>query len=363
MKIALLNLPVDNNFGGNLQRYALIKTLEKMGHEVIFLYCHSSPHRVSFFTLLFRYLKRIIKKYLIYKKDTVIFEERNRTEKKQKNLRITRVFIEQNCKTSVPIYDKNELIKYLKENSYDAIVVGSDQVWRKRIAHEYGVSTYFLDFLKDNYSIKKIAFAASFGTDENELTSEEISQLGRLYTCFNAVSIRERSGIDLIKEYGWRNPKAWTLLDPTFMLKTCEYKQLIKKNKTKQSQGNMFCYILDPNDEKKSVASEEARRRNLKPFYASLNNTEDFSIYQWLRSFDDAKFVVTDSFHGVVFSIIFNKPFRLIKNPIRGNSRFESLCESLGINDDTENVNWQVVNNLIVANRHKSELFIKEALN
>lgn len=85
------------------------------------------------------------------------------------------------------------------------------------------------------------------------------------------------------------------------------------------------------------------------------------SIEQWLRSFRDAQYIITDSYHGLVFSIIFNKPFTLIRNEKRGNARFDSLLKTLDISTDN-NINWTKVNSNIQTEREKALLFIKKSL-
>jgi hypothetical protein len=362
MKIALLNLPLDNNYGGNLQRYALVTTLEKLGHQVTFLQCESVVHKEPEYKLIPRYVKRILKK-ILFNRDTEIFAERNRYEQTLKNNQTAVQFVHKHLTCSESLHNKEELTRYVQSGNFDAVVVGSDQVWRKRIAHEYGLSTYFLDFLGENQSIKRVAFAASLGTDVNELSSDEISELGKFYSRFDAVSIREQSGIALLESYGWNEPRPEQLLDPTFMLAKEDYVSLIRSGETLPSEGKMFCYILDKSAEKADVIAEESEKRGLKPYYASIADSTEFSIYQWLRSFEDAGFVVTDSFHGVVFSIIFNKPFRLIRNPFRGNARFESLFDVLGISGNTDNLDWDKINANIECQRKKSIHFLETALN
>lgn len=359
MKIALLNLPLDNNYGGNLQRYALIKTLERMGHEVTYLLCKSNFDDISLSHAIARSCKRAIKKYIL-NYEVGIISEMKRRNIKLANDKKTLSFVCDNINVSTPIHNKKELIEFSKNNTFDAYIVGSDQVWRKKITQEYGLHTYFLDFLYDIQSLK-IAFAASLGTDENELSEDEIKGLRHYYCKFNFTSVREISGADLLHQYKCDIPVPTVLLDPAFLLSKDDYKQLINKGCTKQSRGNMFCYILDSNKYKRKIINDESKYRNLKPFYASLNDECSFSIYQWLRSFEDSEFIVTDSFHGVVFALIFNKPFKYIRNTFRGNARFDSLFQMLGI-DNVENVNWEIINRNINEQKCRQLSFLESSL-
>lgn len=359
MKIALLNLPLDNNYGGNLQRYALIKTLERMGHEVTFLLCMSHFDDISLVHAIARSCKRAIQK-IILKKEVGIVSEAKRRNIKLANDRKTLSFVFDNINVSAPIYSKKELRDFSENNKFDAYIVGSDQVWRKKITREYGIKTYFFDFLYDQ-QLLKIAFAASLGTNENELSDNEIEELKHYYSKFDFTSVREESGAELLNQYRFDKPAPTVLLDPTFLLSKDDYRNLINKGRTIPSSGNMFCYILDRNEHKRKIINDESKKRDLKPFYASLNDECSFSIYQWLRSFEDSEFIVTDSFHGVVFSIIFNKPFKYIRNTFRGNARFDSLFQMLGI-DNIDNLNWEVINNNIKEQKWRQMSFLESSL-
>lgn len=358
MKIALLNLPFDNNYGGNLQRYALVKMLESMGHDVTYLYCVSSVYKIPHLKMPFVIMKRIIRKYVLRQSDCRIFAEKYNARKKEKSNEVAHAFVRRYIKSSPQLKDKQELTEYITNNAFEAFVVGSDQVWRKAITHQYGIATYFLDFLSDNNTCKKVAFAASLGTETNELTRIEIELLGKLYRRFDATSVREDSSLHLLAEYGWNNPEPEVIIDPTFMLDKDSYIKLIEDGNTVPLKADMFCYILDPTAEKSDIIDWESKTRKYESYIMSLDSSSSVSIQQWLRFFHDAKFVVTDSFHGVCFSIIFNKPFRLISNVYRGTARFNSLFRILGIDENTSSLNYGSINHNIKLQVEKSAAFL-----
>lgn len=99
-------------------------------------------------------------------------------------------------------------------------------------------------------------------------------------------------------------------------------------------------------------------KRNLFTNYVSLN--DNVSIEQWLSFFDEAEYVVTDSYHGLVFSLIFNKPFYLIRNSFRGNARFDSLLSTFGLNGDVQNLDWNICNKIISDYKDKAIAFLAE---
>ena len=346
MRIALLNLPIDNNYGGNLQRYALIKVLQDMGHDVEHVQLKSTDKHS--WTIPFRILKRTFVR--IFNHNQEIFIERNRKKKIAEIL----PFYKQYIPHSSEEYDENNIHELCH---YDAYIVGSDQVWRKKISKN-NLPLLFLNFISDR-NIVKLAYSVSFGCDVNELNKSEINLLGELYSRFTAVSVREFSGIDLIKSYGWELPKPIQLLDPTFLLSIDNYKCIIDNNRTSKSKGELFCYLLDPSSEKYDKVRQISSSKGFVPFFCTLNDR--ISIEQWLKSFYDAKYVITDSYHGMVFSIIFNKPFYLFRNEKRGNSRFDTLFNLFKIKD-TENIDWKIVNGVIAYKRSCSIAFLSSNL-
>ena len=286
-----------------------------------------------------------------------VFPEYHRQKQYEHLCEKTDAFYYRYIKHTKKILYKKELYKQL---GYDLYIVGSDQVWRKKIAAIYGIDTFFFDFLPQYSS--RIAYGVSFGTDSNELTDADIKRLLPLYEHFKAVSVREPSGLQLIDSYGWNKQKVDWVVDPTLLLDRNDYKKLITDGKTIKPKGNMFCYILDNSEDKQEIIRAEAQKRHLKPFCLGLS--EPASIEQWLRNFSDSEFVITDSYHGLVFSIIFNKPFILIRNQFRGNTRFNAIFELCDLHsDDGSNLDWHVVNEKIAQKRDFSIQWIKNAIN
>jgi hypothetical protein len=343
MKIALLNLPLDNNYGGNLQRYALIKVLQKMGHEVehINLKFH---YTLPWYKWWYSYPKRIIYKYVFGRKNTCIFIEKMKNNEMKEKMLLTLNFYNKYI-PHTPCCTNIRQVKKYTANKYDAYVVGSDQVWRKGSATQIGLKNYLLNFTK-NEDVGRYAYAVSFGVSGNLLNKKEIVSLASDYSLFNAVSVREQSGLTLLKEYGWNLPIPCLCLDPTFLLSQKDYIDLIEENEVKNLTSNrIFTYILDESEKTKSVIACYREKYKTNIVEVSLHDTSTVSIFQWLNNIRLAKFVITDSYHGCVFSIIFNRPFIFLGNESRGNSRIESLFEMLGINSkETEFIDYEKVN-------------------
>ncbi len=359
MKIAILTLRVDNNYGGHLQRYALSRVLQDMGHDACVLYFRSTWNNDSTKKRIKKAVKNTIKKLLGKTAGHILYwkHEELSWQETRKN---AFPFFQRYISHSELIYSLQSLKRHVCKANYDVLIVGSDQVWRKAYTERWGVERFFLDFAPNNS--RKIAYAASFGRYDMEYNTDELLRLKKLYQQFDAVSVREDTGISILENQGWKNPKAIQVLDPTMLLTREHYMQLIAKGNTYSSNGNMFCYILDITDEISSVIDTLAVEKKLKPFYSLIEGNDRMSIEQWLRSFADAEYVVTDSYHGVVFSLIFNKPFYILENKQRGNARFESLKNMFGLSIDNSHINWKHVNSIVEEYKYISTNFLFDNL-
>jgi hypothetical protein len=216
----------------------------------------------------------------------------------------------------------------VKPEEYDAYVVGSDQIWRESYVHNYLYDT-FLSFTK-GWKVKRIAYAASFGNATWDYSVAQTSACRRLIQMFDAVSVRERSAVDLCREHLGVTPLH--LLDPTMLLTKEDYLQLIHAAHLTKRKGILFSYILNPTEEKLSMVNKIANGRGLTPFvivYRKEDKDVFPSIEAWLNGFNEADFVVTDSFHACVYSTIFGVPYVVFGYDITGLSRMESLLEML----------------------------------
>lgn len=377
MKIGIITHPLHTNYGGLLQNYALQQVLTKLGHEAFTInkrhhdiYTQTWPKRAKW------RIKQIIK-YLIGRKYQPTY----------KGLQIIRnecnKFINRNIHTTPPYLTQEELYNIIEDHRFNCYIAGSDQVWRP----DYAENIYndFLDFCQHQQGIKRIAYAASFGVDSWEFDEEQTKECSRLAKLFDAISVREESGLALCKKH--LGVDAVHLLDPTMLLEKEEYIKLANDASEQKSEGNLFCYILDNNHRIEKAIKEIETKLSLHSFQVKAKNTsqtlkrgEDIKDYiipsptKWLRAFMDAKMVFTDSFHGCVFSIIFNKPFWVIGNKERGNARFDSLLkifnlqnrmigiEDIDKTDLTLPIDWEKVNTIKKEWQEKSFNFLKNNL-
>lgn len=340
MRIAILSLILNTNYGGILQSYALQTALERMGHQVKVIDREAMPE-ISIRQRFTELPKRYLQKYVLCKKIDLWPEQHYRHLKYRERSSETRKFIFRNIHLR-----KCNVLNRLRSSEFDAIVVGSDQVWRPSYFIAWGhIRNAFLAFAS-RWNVKRISYAASFGTDEWEYDGQQTAEVRNLITLFDAVSVREAGAVRLCKDK--LNTDATHVLDPTLLLDRQDYENLILQTETPPINGTLLNYILDDSPEKSSLIDTIASDKNLTPF--RINETESISsdlgrkpVEYWLKAFRDAEFIVTDSFHACVFSVIFHKPFICIGNKKRGLSRFhvfkEKLCLSSNIINDIKEYN------------------------
>lgn len=316
MKVGICTQPLTTNYGGILQNYALQTILKRLGHKVWTI----DYFRFNWLDWFVHILKTLIHKLLGHDRSF------GNTPIAQANLeKPLRRFVDRYISLTKPrtkFYERSVVCKY----GFEAVIVGSDQVWRPN--YNPHIEKSFLSFTK-NLNIKRVAYAASFGTDKWEFDVKQSSLCIPLAQQFDAISVRENSGIMLCEDY--LHVKAEHVLDPTLLLKSDDYFQLCADIEKKKPF--IFAYILDASNQKVDEIRKFAESKGLEYFIMSAGPQvkENDSVEQWLSYFRDAKYIITDSFHGTAFSINFGKEFYVFGNKQRGNSRFSSLLGLLGL--------------------------------
>lgn len=368
MKVGVLTLPFNANIGGNLQGYALIEVLRRMGHQPVLINRRRAPKGVRVDDAL---TKTDTEAPLL--SDTIALSHAP-----------NRAFIEKHiAPISREFYSTAHLGNNVDQYEFDAIVVGSDQVWRPKYAKSI-LFDFFMKFLpEENTRVKRISYAASFGTDDWEYDTDQTAEVASLIKRFSAVSVREDSGVGLCRDH--LGVEARHVLDPTLLLTPEHYARLFSPAQRRQQAGQLLAYILDRNEDKTRVVEELSRRLSISPYSTTglpfgpaippEGDEGDASVEGWLAAIQQAAFVVTDSFHGAVFSILFNKPFIAYGNPKRGMARFVSLMRMLGLEDrlvvqrgeiDVDRmlqpIDWAAVNRRLERLRGESQEFLTSAL-
>ena len=353
-KICILTQPLWHNYGCLLQAYALQKCLKAMNYEVV---TDQYPRRfLSSFGKVKDKSKRMIAHYVLGRK-TVNPNPFYPTEKSwEKICGNTSRFVKERIDT-VDFFNGNQFPSKEMINRFDTFVIGSDQVWRDSYSR---VESYFGDFL-ETYDKKIFSYAASFGLSDWQFDIERTEKLRKLVKKFRSVSVREKDAVELCRDN--LNIEAKWVLDPTMLLSKEDYISLFKDKFPEKSEGNLMTYIFDSSEEKDYLIKLVEAERKLNAFTVMAHENEEFpAVEKWLKGFYDAKFVLTDSFHGMVFSIIFEKPFLVILNKKRGSSRFLSLLSALGLEDrlieQVEDFDTQLLKKDIDYEKIRKKLFV-----
>ncbi len=255
---------------------------------------------------------------------------------------------------------------------YDVLVCGSDQIWNEwfTLNAEGGPTrSYLLDFVPPEK--KRISYAASFGVESlsDETTAVAQPELAK----FNAISVREESGAAIVESMGLA---AKVAVDPTLLLRSDDYERLIGNHKPAETY-RFFPYLLHRSQD----TARQARDYVATTHFAgeALYERGPISVLDWLFHLKNAEFVVTNSFHGVVFCLIFQRPFVVVAVEGVGhgmNGRFDTLLEAVGMEDRilrdydaatidrlySQEIDWSAVSKALDAMRDSSAMFLTEAL-
>lgn len=322
-----------DNYGQILQAYALQRFLRNNGHDAFIIrYNHSACRGIiwwlklpiklmSIFYLLLFDRKRLYLRFQ-FKKQKKISEEENKLHPRNFNL-----FKNRYINFSKKIYNQKTIM--VDPPKADVYIAGSDQIWG-------GLDpVYYLQFAP--LSSKRIAFAPSFGGVKLNNNRKRI--LKRYIDSFSVLGIREKDGVDLCKSLGRED--AFLAIDPTLLLSKNDYSEIAVTNL--DNSDYLFLYMLgNEMDFDISKVYSWAMDRNLKIKYVAsqgqIDNYEKIfpNVDEWIGLIKNAKYVVTNSFHGTVFSLIMNKNFLVV--PLSGafsrmNGRVVDLLTDLGENN------------------------------
>lgn len=335
MRIAILTQPLNTNYGGILQAWALQQVLLRMGHSPITV--DRQYDQQSTLARTPGQVKRFLQDTMLRFSGKTLYQSHIAYIRKLQS-----DFIKENVQRSIPIRSDEALRNYFQSNEFDAIIVGSDQVWRPRYSPR--LQTYFLDFVSNQQtsSLKRIAYAASFGVEEWEYSIKQTNECYDLAQQFDAISVREKSAQELCR-INLGVDAEW-VLDPTLLLDRKDYVHAFGSNTKAETRG-VFTYVLDETPFKTKIISEVQKSLGIPRFKQQphaqqpIIHQSELKAYQypvtsdWVNAFHEAEFVVTDSFHGTVFALLFEKPFIAIANSVRGAARFESLLSLVGMQD------------------------------
>lgn len=387
MKIGIVTYVKCDNYGAELQAYALQWKLNKLGYnaEVIDLQkiekdlaSNASsviPAIVNRFKLLGWKAPWSIFKLIINVLKRKLTAQKNEDNIKAKH-KLFIDFFENNIKHSTKHYTINEIRK-VTGLDYDVYIAGSDQIWN--YMHTDDLDVYFLKFAK-KFKAKRMSYAASISVSHIPESKQELYK--RLVSNIQYLSVRELQGAKIIKELTGRN--AEVVLDPTLLINSHEWKENVAQAPDIKEKY-VLIYTLSGSSYIKRLSQYIANKLNCRIVDMRIDfqkNKEDNTITrydlgprEWVGLLSKAEYVITDSFHGTAFSINFNKPFTTLVNPVSNmNSRVLSILEITKLTDriiydDGKNtmpqnlsIDYTPVNQIIEEWRTKSINFIHKSL-
>ena len=311
MKIGILTFHFSDNFGALLQAYALQEWLSQKGHDVHFLNYHplhveqggsfqvptnSQAIKANLKTLYLK-ISYFIYKYFGNKTQARLFEEFRRE---------TLGVISTTIRDSVDLGAAS--------SNFDLLITGSDQIWSPSVQFGFD-SAYFLKFAPSGRP-RKISYAPSFGRDS--FGDKELNELLPLLNSLDSISVRESSGIEIVKKASGRI--ADCVPDPTFLIE--DYRPLINSS-TSDFSKHIFCYALRTGDGIRQTAERASQFYGAKirsPYnrhrrWREIGTTIHPGPKDWLSELATAEFVVTNSFHGTAFAILLKRPFVVVGLP------------------------------------------------
>lgn len=349
MKIGILTYHRSNNYGALLQGIALREVLARAGHDVTFIDYWPAYHRHMYALFSFHWMmsRKGFGGKMSYLKYCIL-NYKNRKKRK----------------TNLDAFIKENIEPYTSsmDDDYDVIVHGSDQIWRKQPEMNTYNPVYFGKHqIKSN---RKVSYAASMGI----LPKDEISKnLVKGYlSCLDAISVREESLQALVKELGYSNVSHD--LDPTLLLPSDYWVNKFGLKRSKERYA-LYYKIQESFDMKKLRSYVESKGLRLRIIHSKANVAEsDFNIttagpQQFLQMIYGAEMVFTSSFHGLAFSLIFNKPF--YASFVTNAGRAESLLEAVDLSNrllkpktaipsNLRDIDFNAVNQFLQTLRHVS---------
>ena len=310
-RIGVIGVRHENNIGNSLIKYAISIKLKELGYKPYIIGTHWNKRNISFI----------------------------------------------NQTTNLIIIHNN--FSEIKKDDYDVLMVNSDQTWRKFDSNFYDYA--FLKFA-ENWKIKKFVYGASVGFDEWNLSPEDDKVAKKLLRNFTGISVREEGSIKLIEKHFGVKPEL--VLDPTILIDKKYYLKIIRNYKGFKimKKKYIFIYNIIINNYIINAINNATSLFNYESFYFILNKNS--SIHDFLYYIFKSSAVITDSFHGTIFSIIFNKPFITIYDKLNAKERFNSLGNLLGVHDrlfeNGQQINFsQLIKPLNINNKLLNQLKLK----
>lgn len=365
-KIGIITIVDYNNYGNRLQNYALQETLKKLDLDVVSIVNKTELSKISRLKYILNYppkeiLIRVFNK--LYKRNHLIQVGQHNAYRRKKFINFTSNYIKETqyfiSELSMP---KDKL------TTFDYFIAGSDQIWNPNFRH--GSSIDFLTFAPKE---KRVSYAASFGIDEIPIKYK--GNYKKWLSEMSYVSVREEAGAKIVKNLTGRDVPV--LADPTLILPKEQWIEVSKKANNRPDTPYLLTYFLGgPSKETRKKLDKLAREKNMT--IINLGDITERETYEtgpseFLDYINNASAFFTDSFHGVVFSIIFQTPFVVYERQSSGPSmysRIETILDNFdmrdreaeGFDQDIFSMDFSGTYEVLEREYEKSINYLKEAL-
>lgn len=366
-KIAIYTLPGHFNYGNRLQNYALQQIIESMGFVVTTLEINPDISQKKIKKIK-RHLKRIILHPFTVGQ---YFKRKEYGKDYDEMIKVKTPYLVPFSEKFISASKMNESELNNIDGEFDYFIVGSDQVWN---ATSVAPSYIFLQFASSG---KRISYAASFG--KSEINNADKSFLKKMIGGMDAISVRENAGKNIVETL--TDKKAIVHVDPTMLLSKEEWLNMVKDSEEElvYKQPYILVYALrGMNKELEELLRQFADEKNLGIKYIMGDFNEKgmdvLTIPQFVKAINEAELMITDSFHGTVFSIIMNTPFMVLQR-ITGNmnSRIDTLLNKFDFEKNIENSAWSLdeilnktdfsnVDDILKVEKEKSINYLKDVL-
>lgn len=366
-KIGLINFQFSKaNYGAVLQAAALEYYIKNMGYNVEHIN-FSPSDKTSFITKI---KKNIM---LILEFTNLVYAIKPNYRKKPRNFTVFDEFRKEYLSLTTEVSTKKEQLAQYKD-LYDAVVVGSDQVWRPEYCRGE-VDAFYLSFVGEK--TRRVSYAASFGKDTWENNDRQLTErLKKEIQKFYRISVREDSGVKICENtFG---VKAEHVLDPTLLVDKSYFEEMLLHDD--HASSGVVYYVLDESPiidkQIKQISNKKSTFANNIYYRKEKNKLTYNTVNQWLTAIANSEYIVTDSFHCVCFALIFEKQFIYSGNKTRGLSRLKSLFSMLEIEDriclsksnlynkssELNDIDYSRVNVRLESLKQKAYLYLSDSL-
>lgn len=377
--------PGQNNYGTSLQGLATIRVIQAMGYPFRIIRYNKKRSILDIVYTLPGYLRSgALESFLHSRKQKKLTAQHPEFARiKKERTEIVNKFKQKHLEPLCDYYTGWDALCEGSKN-YDVVFVGSDQVWGPLSLYAGFYNLMFVD-----KSVPQFSYSSSFG--KSFIMDHQKKGVARFLNKMDAIAVREVRGAEIVKELTGRD--AIVVADPTLLLTKEQWEEEIKESKAEYKERYILCYMLGPRVDNREAVTRLGKELGLKvvtfnhmdwyepadeDFGDIVNSNSD--CLDFVKLLSNAEYVVTDSFHCSVFSIIFHKKFltfyRLNTSDKKSShSRIDSILSLMGLPDRavkdvtadlksalTKSVDWSIVDKNLNLLRQESMVFLKKAL-